>query len=443
MAQETKRSEKRPVLIHKNITVTFDIKSREDLPKLRTFMKVNNLKINKSEVARQLNMDRRTVAKYLDGYKRPTGRKKHSRVEEYKPIIEELLNSETQIFYYRKVLWQYLKDNHGMDIPLPTFYHYLKNTPEFDEYFTSGRIPKRSSNPVVRFETLPGQQAQIDWKESVPFVLKDTGEIIRINVFTMILGHSRFRIFKPSLFMTQDVVMHLMVEMFEAIGGVPKEIITDNMKTVMDRPRTLKSVGEINKKFQAFADDFGFKVKPCVVKTPQTKGKVESTMKLLDEIRAYSGKLNLVELYDKITEINDRVNYNISRGTGRIPIRDLKKEKDSLLPLPHESIRNQYRLKSQRAKVDRSSCVSIQSNQYSVPTAYIGKTVEYQIHDFNAYVYYSTKLIAVHMLSDQKLNYHPEHYEEILSSAFPAKNAEEISDMARINLSAIGGIYGD
>ena len=44
--------------------------------------------------------------------------------------------------------------------------------------------------------------------------------------------------------------MKRLVEMFEAIGGVPKEIITDNMKTVMDKPRTLKSVGEINKKFQ-------------------------------------------------------------------------------------------------------------------------------------------------------------------------------------------------
>lgn len=432
-----------PVLIKKDITVTLKIESKEDLPKLRAFMEANNLKINKSEVARQLDMDRRTVAKYLDGYTRPIGRNKGSRVDEYRPIIEELLRSETQIFFYRKVLWQYLKDNHGMDIPLPTFYHYIQNDPEFNAYFSGGIAPKGSTKPVVRFETPPGKQAQIDWKESVPFVLRDTGEVIRINIFTMILGYSRFRILKPSLFMTQDVVMHLMVEMFEAIGGVPEEIITDNMKTVMDTPRTKKYKGGVNKHFQAFADDFGFKVKPCVAKTPQTKGKVESTMKLLDEIQAYSGKLTLVELYDKIAEINDRINSNISRGTGRIPIRDLGKEKDSLLPLPHESIRNQYRIKSQRVKVDRSSCISIHSNQYSVPPAYIGKTVEYQIHDLNAYVYYSTKLIAVHMLSDKKLNYLPEHYEEILASAFPAKQAEEIADMAKTNLSAIGGIYGD
>lgn len=430
------------MLINKTITVSIRIESREDLSKLKTIMEANNLKINKSEVARQLGMDRRTVDRYLKGYKKPAGRNRTSRVDAYRPLIEELLGSGTQVFYYRKVLWQYLKDNHGMDIPLPTFYRYLQHTPEFNGYFTGGGTPKGSPKPVVRFETPPGQQAQIDWKESVPFILRDTGEAIRINVFTMVLGYSRFRIFRPSLFMTQDVLIHLMMEMFEAIGGVPREIMVDNMKTVMDRPRTRRYEGRINKRFQAFADDFGFRVRPCVARSPQSKGKVESTMRLLDEIQAYSGRLDLVELYDKVAEINDRVNSGISHGTGRIPIRDMDKEKDSLLPLPHESVRNQYRIKSRKVKVDRSSCISIRSNLYSVPTAYIGRTVECQIHGSDAYVYYSTKLIAVHRLSDRKLNYLQEHYEEILASAFPTKNADEISEMARNNLKAIGGIYG-
>lgn len=97
--------EKIPVLINKNITVNLRIENREDLPKLRAFMEANNLKINKSEVARQLNMDRRTVSKYLNGYTKPSTRNKESKMEMYRPIIEELLSSDTQAFFYKKVLW--------------------------------------------------------------------------------------------------------------------------------------------------------------------------------------------------------------------------------------------------------------------------------------------------------------------------------------------------
>ena len=63
-------------------------------------------------------------------------------------------------------------------------------------------------------------------------------------------------------------------------GGVPKEVLTDNMKTVMDEPRTAYCNGKINNKFQQFADDYGFKVRPCIAGRPNTKAKVEAPMKM-------------------------------------------------------------------------------------------------------------------------------------------------------------------
>ena len=102
---------------------------------------------------------------------------------------------------------------------MPTFYHYIKSVPEFDSYFIKTRVSNNSSNPVIRYETRYGEQAQLDWKESVPFILGDTGELITINVLVLILGNSRFRLYKPTTHMTQDVLMHLLTEMFESLGG--------------------------------------------------------------------------------------------------------------------------------------------------------------------------------------------------------------------------------
>ena len=418
------------VLIRIKTPVNLNIKRPEDLPKLREFMEENNLKLNKSEIARQLNLDRRTVSKYLDGYVKSETRNKPSKMDEYYETIKDLLSSETQIFAFRSVLYRYMQDNCGLEIPRPTFYHYLQKMPEFDRYFKTGKMSASESNPVIRYETAPGMQAQLDWKESIDFVLRDTGEVVTVNVMVLLLGHSRMRIYKPAVNMTQEMLMHLLVESFEDLGGVPRNILTDNMKTVMDSARTLSFEGVINKKFDAFAKDMGFQVRPCVAATPRTKGKIESQMKYLEEIRAYSGKLNLVELYELIGRINLRVNNTICQGTGKIPIVEFEKEKDSLLPLPHESIRNLYHIKTMKAKVNTAGMVSIRSNQYSVPTAYIGKTVDCQIHDSNVYLYFNTNLIAVHALSEQKLNYAPEHYSNILSFKFIGMNSDEVRKMA-------------
>lgn len=429
------------MLININAPVSLKITKLADLPKLRTFMEQNNLKLNKSEIARQLNVDRRTVAKYLDGFEKSKHRNSHSKLDKYHDIIEELLSSDVQVFHYRSVLYRYLQDNYGMVVPRQTFYYYLKSIPAFDAYFQKGKISNASSNPVLRYETSLGEQAQLDWKESIPFILAGTGEKITIHVLVLILGYSRFKLYKPAINMTQETLLHLLTECFETLGGVPRILLTDNMKTIMSSARTQYQKGNVNAKFEAFAQDFGFQLQPCKAATPRTKGKIESQMKLLDEIGAYNGKLNLIELYELIGKINQRANNSICQGTGRIPIIDFAKEKNSLLPLPHESVRNQYRIKTIRSKVNTAGMITVRSNQYSVPREYIGKIVSYQLYDSNIYVYFNTKLIAVHTLSNRKLNYLVDHYIDTIACTYIGKSSDEVLQMAKHNLDIIGGMY--
>ena len=420
--------------------VNLKVDSAADLPYFKSFMDDNDLKINVSRLARELEMDRRTVKKYLAGYVKPTSRNKPSHLDKWHDVILQQLTSDTQIFHFRRNLYQYLTDNYGLDCPEQTFYHYIKSNKEFDRYFMTGRISEGLSSPVIRFETPPGHQAQIDWKESVPFVLKDTGELIEINIFVMVLSHSRLRLLRISLDRKRSTLMHLMNECFESLGGVPQTILVDNMKTIMDEPRTRYRDGKINEEFNAFASDYGFKIIPCKAATPQTKGKVESTMKLLEELKAYSGTLSLVELYELVEKMNERFNNRIHQGTGRIPVIEFSKEKGSLQSLPHPSIRNQYRIKSIPIKVNTAGMISVRSSQYSVPIAYIGKQVSYQIIDSDLYIYFNTKLIASHRLTDRKLNYATQHYVEVLSARYIGADRERIEEMAKQNLEIIGGI---
>src|SRR5690625_7903543 len=114
------------------------------------------------------------------------------------------------------------------------------------------------------------------------YVTKD-GEFLYVNILVLLLSYSRFRVFRLSVSKSQSVLLSFLTESFETIEGVPKTILVDNMKTIMDQPRTKYRKGIINEKFYQYAKDIGFEVKPCIARRAQTKGKVESPMKLIDE----------------------------------------------------------------------------------------------------------------------------------------------------------------
>ncbi len=74
--------------------------------------------------------------------------------------------------------------------------------------------------------------------------------------------------------------------------------------------------------------------------------------------------------------------------------------------------------------------ISYKSNQYSVSPEYIGKKLKLQVYDNQLHLHYSTKLVAIHEIKNQKLNYHDNHYLQISSLTF--KNSKhEMNEIAK------------
>ena len=400
------------ILKHQIIT-DIRIESVNDLYKLKPFLEDGTLKINKSQIARELEVDRRTVDKYINGYTKPETRNCDDCITPFYDTIAELLSDKNQqVFYYRKVLWQYLVDNHGFTGVYCNFCHYLRKYPEFDSYFRKSR-PSNTNKVTIRYETPMGKQAQLDWKESIPFILS-SGETIDVNIFVLLLSYSRFRVYRVSLSKNQEILFSFLDDAFET--------------------------GKVNNKFQQFADDYGFKVQPCIARHPHTKAKVEAPMKILDEIRAYNGKLNYMKLVELVTRINNRVNAQVNQGTGRIPLMYYNKEKAFLNSLPADNIRKPYQIATNTVKVNHSSMFNYKGCQYSVPPEYIDKIVSLQVYDGYIHVYCNTEFRTIHQLSSKKLNYISEHYAAIARKSHIFRD-EHIMDRAKENLEIIGKVY--
>ncbi len=126
------------MLIQIDIHSKIEIDRLGDLHKLKLIMEKNNLKVNKSEIARDLGIYLRTVDKYLNEYVKSTTRNLESKIDSFEPIIKKLLSKDSiQIFYYKRILLQYLKDTHGLDCAQSSFRKYISNHPGFNQYFGS------------------------------------------------------------------------------------------------------------------------------------------------------------------------------------------------------------------------------------------------------------------------------------------------------------------
>ena len=100
--------------------------------------------------------------------------------------------------------------------------------------------------------------------------------------------------------------------------------------------------------------------------------------------------------------------------------------------MPSEEVIDSYLSHDRQTTVRKDSMITFNKCKYSVPPAYIGKSVRLQVKYDKLDIYYGTDLISTHLLTDKRLNYHSDDYKELLSERI--KDADAIEEFAEKNL---------
>lgn len=229
----------------------------------------------------------------------------------------------------------------------------------------------RPANPVeafLRLNTLPGEQAQVDW---AAFGKIRVGSAERtLSCFVCVLSWSRAMYARFTFDQTLENFLRGHIEAFEAIGGVPRTILYDNLKSVV-----LERIGDsirFHPRLLEFAGHYHFAPKPCAPYRGNEKGKVER------QIRYLRDSFFAARTFSSIDDLNAQLKRWIEEiaHSRKAPGRDglvadaLTEERPRLLPLP------QHPFETDRVTVvssGKTPYVRFDGNDYSIPHAYIKK----------------------------------------------------------------------
>lgn len=311
------------------------------------------------EIAERLGKSERTIYHYLGSA--PRARKKRvyrSKLDDFKPFVDSVLEEDPN--YNRVVLFERLRS-----------LGYTGGITILREY-AAKKARQIVTKAVVRFETEPGRQAQVDWK--VLGKKEIAGKLQKLYAFVMVFGYSRAPFVMHTTSMDQSMVLACHVKAFEYFGGVPHEILYDNMKTafVYDKVR---GCWKANKHLLSLAAHYGFKPLRCRVRRPQTKGKVERFIDYYARNfwqRTDATAPNLEALDEQALRWISHINEKPLRQFGESRAHRFGEERPHLLPLPERPF--DWRIPIE-TKVTRESLVCFRTNWYSVPPTLIGKQV--------------------------------------------------------------------
>lgn len=251
-----------------------------------------------------------------------------------------------------------------------------------------------------RFETLAGQQAQVDFAEFQVEFTFEPGLVRKVWLFSMVLGHSRWLWGRFCPNQSLDTVMRCHIAAFDAMGWVCTEILYDRMKTAVIG-EDAAGVVTYNASLVALLAHYGSAPRACQPYRAKTKGKVERPFRYIrqDFFLGHSFR-DLDDLNAQFEEWRTTIaNPRVHATTNRIVDEHFAEEKPHLLALPahpYDAVLTVER------RISQEGMVAVCGNQYSVPDTTRRRIVEVQNHPAEVRIFEDGQRIASHPVLEGK-----------------------------------------
>ena len=397
----------------------------KDMSDVRKVLQLHEQKVSNRKVAKQLGLDKNTVNRYIATLSN-LNMKVSDLLRMEDPELEKMFFSGSPAYtdermdtfleelpYYR----DQLKDKHVTRLLL--YEEYKARHPEgygksqFFYHLSQNLVAQKGPTAVLTYTYDPGTYLFVDFAgDKLSYIDPGTGEIVEVEVFVACLPYScyEYAVCVPSQKM--EDFFHAIRMCLEHIGGVPKIVVSDNLKAAVIKAD--KYDPQINKAFSDMGCFYGFVPMPCEPHSPTQKALVESAVR-----RVYHhvhAKLRN-RTFTSILELNKAVGklmrkHNQTRMQTRQYSREerfFSKEKGLLKPLPDGDYETKY---YQRHKVGYNNFVIVgpDKRNYSAPCQYIGKMADIIYTRSIVKIYVDGKLVATHSRSyNKRYVYEEEH----------------------------------
>jgi transposase len=363
---------------------------------VRTYEEIGTIK----GTARKLKISKGTVKKYLRRY------------EEEQRGQRDRISPENEIRVFEKIgckaydqqITELLKANANYPkkqrLTAKKIYHVLVRSGQKVSYSTVQRrvrIHKQQHQPrevYIQQEHPAGKTVEYDWGE-VTLTIGGVEQVYQIGVFAV--NHSLH--YYSRLYQRQTLleVIDIHKRFLEKLGGVPEEIVYDNMKTVVIDVKKKK----LHSVFIDFSTHYGFRIRLCNPSKPNEKGTVENGVGYVRR-EAFSLRKDFAtieEANEYLSRECDQINSELPQTRRETREKALEKERESFRPLPQGEWDN---YQTEIRHINKYSMIAVDGHTYSVPDTYCGGVIQIRKRTDQIELWEDKGLLAIHRIPAEK-----------------------------------------